>query len=369
MADDQATFVVQTAAETYELREAPLPEIGPDDALLQVEGCGVCGTDLEVFEGVSRVQFPIVPGHEPFGRIMRIGQSASAKWGVGEGDRVAVHSTLTCGRCRTCRAGLRGCTAPEFADSTIYGFRSPDVAPTLWGGFSTHLYLAPEAIVVPMSASLGIAAASLFNVMSNGVDWVFEIAGARAGMSVAILGPGPRGLASVIAARATGAGPIAVTGLAADRDRLALATELGADHALEVPRDAADGTVAQQVVDALGRQPDIVVDCTPLSLTSVTDAVTMAARKGTVVLAGLKGPGAMAPIPVDTVANKQLTIRGAVSRSLQSMEFAISLLESGRWPFERFASHAFGLADADTGVRALTGDNRPIHVRIEPGLR
>jgi threonine dehydrogenase-like Zn-dependent dehydrogenase len=109
-----------------------------------------------------------------------------------------------------------------------------------------------------------------------------------------------------------------------------------------------------------------VIDCTPLSVSSVTDAVRMAARKGTVVLAGLKGPDAMAPIPVDTVANKQLTIRGAVSRSLRSMEFGIELLESGRWPFERFASHAFGLADADRGVRALTGEHRPIHVRIEP---
>jgi threonine dehydrogenase-like Zn-dependent dehydrogenase len=369
---DQATFVVQTAPERYELREAPLPDVGPDDALLRVEACGVCGTDLEVFEGVSRVRFPIVPGHEPFGRIVRIGDAASRRWALSEGDRVAVHSTLTCGRCRTCRAGLRGCTAPEFADSTIYGFRSPDVAPTLWGGFSTHLYLAPEAIVVPIADSLSVAAASLFNVMSNGVDWVFEIAGARAGMSVAILGPGPRGLASVIAARATGAGPIAVTGLAGDRDRLTLAKELGADHTIEVAggSDApagATGDVAEQVVDALGRQPDIVIDCTPLSLSSVTDAVRMAARKGTIVLAGLKGPDAMAPIPVDTVANKQLTIRGAVSRSLRSMEFGIELLESGRWPFERFASHAFGLADADQGVRALTGEHRPIHVRIEPG--
>ena len=379
MADDQATFVVQTAPERYELRRAPLPDIGPDEALLQVEACGVCGTDLEVFEGVSRVRFPIVPGHEPFGRILRIGDGARRRWAVDEGDRVAVHSTLTCGRCRACRAGLRGCTAPEFADSTVYGFRSPEVAPTLWGGFSTHLYLAPEAIVVPMSDSLTLAAASLFNVMSNGVDWVFEIAGARAGMSVAILGPGPRGLASVIAARATGAGPIAVTGLAADRDRLALARELGADHALEVSdgsdgsqgEDGTDGpaaSVVEQVVDALGRQPDIVIDCTPMSLSSVTDAVQMAARKGTVVLAGLKGPDAMAPIPVDTVANKQLTIRGAVSRSLRSMEFAIELLESGRWPFERFASHAFGLEDAHEGVRALTGENRPIHVRIEPAM-
>jgi threonine dehydrogenase-like Zn-dependent dehydrogenase len=359
---DRARFVVQTAPETYELREAPLPDVGPDDALLAVEACGVCGTDVEVFEGLLPTKFPIIPGHEPVGRVVAVGQNARRRWAVDEGDRVAVHSTLTCGRCRTCRAGLRGCTAPEFADSTIYGFRSPDVPPGLWGGFSTHLYLAPEAITVPMSSKVSVAAASLFNVMANGVDWVLELGGARAGTSVAILGPGPRGLAAVLAAVATGAGPIAVTGLPSDRDRLDLALELGADHAVEVTGES----VVDEVVAALGEQPDLVVDCTPMALTSVTDAMVMAARKGTVVLAGMKGPKGFAPVPVDLVATKQLTIKGAVSRSLTSMEHAIALIESGRWPFERFASHSFGLEDAATGVRALTGTDKPIHVRIEP---
>jgi threonine dehydrogenase-like Zn-dependent dehydrogenase len=359
---DRATFVVQTAPETYELRDAPLPSVGPDDALLAVEACGVCGTDVEVFEGLLGTKFPIVPGHEPLGRIIAIGDNARRKWAVSEGDRVAVHSTLTCGRCRTCRAGLRGCTAPEFADSTIYGFRSPEVAPGLWGGFSTHLYLAPEAILVPMSPDVSVAAASLFNVMSNGVDWVLDVGGARAGMAVAILGPGPRGLASVIAAKATGAGPIAVTGLPSDRDRLDLALEMGADHAVEVTGES----VVDDVVSALGEAPNLVVDCTPMSLSSVTDAVVMAARKGTVVLAGMKGPKGLAPIPVDVVAGKQLTIKGAVSRSLTSMEHAIALIESGRWPFERFASDTFPLEKAADGVRSLIGDDKPIHVRIEP---
>ena len=359
---DRATFVVQTAPETYELRDAPLPSVGPDDALLAVEACGVCGTDVEVFEGLLGTKFPIVPGHEPLGRIIAIGDNARRKWAVSEGDRVAVHSTLTCGRCRTCRAGLRGCTAPEFADSTIYGFRSPEVAPGLWGGFSTHLYLAPEAILVPISPDVSVAAASLFNVMSNGVDWVLDVGGVRAGMAVAILGPGPRGLASVIAAKATGAGPIAVTGLPSDRDRLDLALEMGADHAVEVTGES----VVDDVVSALGEAPNLVVDCTPMSLSSVTDAVVMAARKGTVVLAGMKGPKGLAPIPVDVVAGKQLTIKGAVSRSLTSMEHAIALIESGRWPFERFASDTFPLEKAADGVRSLIGDDKPIHVRIEP---
>jgi threonine dehydrogenase-like Zn-dependent dehydrogenase len=357
-----ATFVVQTAPKTYELRSAPLPDIGADDGLVELEGCGVCGTDVEVFEGVLDRKYPIIPGHEPFGRISKIGKNAKAKWQLDEGDRVAIHSTLTCGRCHTCRRGLRGCTAPEFADSTIYGFRSPDVAPGLWGGFSTHLYLAPEAILVPMPDQLSVAAASLFNVMSNGVDWVLEVGGMRAGMTVAILGAGPRGIASVIAARAAGAAEIVITGLSTDARRLALAMTMGADHALDV----SNRDVVVAVLSELKNPPDLVVDCTPISLPSVTDAINMAARKGTIVLAGMKGPKGNAPIPVDIVSGKQLTLKGAVSRSLQSMEYAISLLSEGQLPYEQFASDAFSIEDAAAGIEALIGDDKPIHVRIVP---
>jgi threonine dehydrogenase-like Zn-dependent dehydrogenase len=361
---DTARFVVQTAAYQYDMRDTPLPEVGPDEGLLELEGCGVCGTDLEVFEGVLGRGYPIVPGHEPFGRVLRIGGAAEAKWQVSEGDRVAVHSTLTCGRCRTCRRGLRGCTAPEFADTTIYGFRSPEIPPALWGGFSTHLYLAPEAIVVPLPEHLTTGAASLFNVMSNGVDWVLQVGGLRAGMTVAILGPGPRGIASVIAACAAGAAEVAITGLSSDAERLALAEKCGADHAIDVTGSDA----VEAVLGRLRRPPDLVVDCTPMSLSSVTDAVNMAARKGVIVLAGMKGPSGMAPIPVDLVSAKQLTIKGAVSRSLESMEYAISLLSAGQAPYDQFASHAFPLERAAEALHALGGNNKPIHVRIVPSL-
>lgn len=359
---DMATAVVQTAPETYELRSFPIPSVDDDTGLLAVEACGVCGTDVEVFEGGAGRSYPIVPGHEPLGRIVAIGDRARAKWGVGVGDRVAVHSTLTCGRCRTCRAGLRGCTAPEFVDSTIYGFRSPEIEPALWGGFATHLYLAPEAMVLPVDPTLSVGAASLFNVMSNGVDWVMELGRVRAGMPVAILGPGPRGLASLIAALASGAGPVAVTGLASDGERLEMARELGATAAIDIT----DVDPVEAVTDALGRAPALVVDTTPKSVQAVVDAVGMVARQGTVVLAGLKGHGRTAPIPVDQLAAKQVTIRGAVSRSLASMELAIELIESRRWPFDELASHAFALSDAEAAVRSLMSPTPPLHARIQP---
>jgi threonine dehydrogenase-like Zn-dependent dehydrogenase len=209
-----------------------------------------------------------------------------------------------------------------------------------------------------------VGAASLFNVMSNGVDWVLQVGGLRAGMTVAILGPGPRGIASAIAARAAGAAEIAITGLCTDAERLAFALECGADHAVDVTGvDAVDA-----VLSRLHRPPHLVVDCTPLSLSSVTDAIKMAARQGVVVLAGMKGPGGMAPVPVDLVSTKQLTLKGAVSRSLESMEYAIDLLGQNRAPFDRFASHAFPVEKAEEALRSLAADHKPMHVRIVPSL-
>jgi threonine dehydrogenase-like Zn-dependent dehydrogenase len=92
----------------------------------------------------------------------------------------------------------------------------------------------------------------------------------------------------------------------------------------------------------------------------------MAATEATVVIAGLKGANATAAIPVQTVLSKQLTIKGAASRSLESMERAIDLLRRDQVPYERFASHAFSLEQAADAIRSMTGAERPIHARIEP---
>ena len=80
-----------------------LPAIGDDDALLHVEACGLCGTDHEQFTGELFPGFAFVPGHESVGIIERIGNRAAARWGVREGDRVAVEVFLSCGTCAACR--------------------------------------------------------------------------------------------------------------------------------------------------------------------------------------------------------------------------------------------------------------------------
>ena len=86
-------------------RQLPIPEVTHDDAILAVEACGLCGTDHEEFTGELFPGFPFVPGHESVGIVERIGPRAAQRWGVAEGDRVAVEVFLSCRSCAQCRAG------------------------------------------------------------------------------------------------------------------------------------------------------------------------------------------------------------------------------------------------------------------------
>src|SRR3972149_2757103 len=97
--------VVQTAPRSLEMRELPLPQVGREDGLLQVEACGICGSDYEQYQGALPVRFPVIPGHEPVGRIVELGDEAARRWGVKVGDRVAVETLIPCGFCRHCVGG------------------------------------------------------------------------------------------------------------------------------------------------------------------------------------------------------------------------------------------------------------------------
>ena len=95
MASVRAAVLVKP--KTLEAREFPRPAIGLDDALLRIEACGICGSDYEQYEGAQPqhedyTPYPVIPGHEPLGVIEEIGTRARARWGVAEGDRVAVRS-------------------------------------------------------------------------------------------------------------------------------------------------------------------------------------------------------------------------------------------------------------------------------------
>src|SRR5258705_7249326 len=178
---------------------------------------------------VLRTPMRVIPGHEPLGVIEKIGDAAAQRWGVDVGDRVAVETMLSCRFCSACLAGnYHLCRTRR-----IYSYIPLAEAPGLWGAYSQYMFVHRNSVVHKIDASLAPSTAVMFNPLGAGFRWAVEMPRTGPGDTVLVLGPGQRGLASVIACREAGADQILVTGLAADPKKLALALDSGADHAID----------------------------------------------------------------------------------------------------------------------------------------
>ncbi len=358
---EKAIAAVMVGLNTMETREIDIPAVGEDDALLRIEAAGVCGTDYEWFRGDLPVPYPLILGHEPLGLIEAIGPEASRRWGVAVGDRVAVRSAYRCGRCEACLEGRdRPCPSGGRFGSTALERR-----PGLWGAFAQFMYLPPGAVVYPMDEALPAELAVMFNPLGAGFSWAVEATGLEPGNSIAILGPGQRGLCSVIAARDAGASLVAVTGLGSDEHKLAVARDLGADLAINV--DGEDPV--ERVMDATGGEGvDVVLDTTPYAVRAVAQAVRMVKVGGTVVLAGLKGGRSMADLSSDEIIQKQATIKGVRGVAFGAFERAVKAIHSGRHPLHKLHTHSFPIEAAEQAIKTLSGESgQPsIHVVIVP---
>jgi threonine dehydrogenase-like Zn-dependent dehydrogenase len=365
------TAAVAVDALRTEIQQFPFPDVGEDDGVLEVEVAGVCGTDWEIYRRESRGRDlgPLILGHENVGRIAAVGDAAAARWGVAAGDRVVVEEFLPCGQCGWCRSG-RGwlCEATDSRGSAPfrrYGSTPIDVPPSLWGGFGEFLYLHPNSIVHRIDDDIPGELAALFVPISNGLRWVLDVGGGAVGGTILIQGPGQHGLGCVVAAAAAGMKTIVVSGVSDDH-RLEVARELGADHTVDAgAEDVVDR--AWDVTD--GRGVDVVVDLAPGAPETVEVAVGAAAKGGVVVLASSKHDRPVAGFSNDTVVRKELTVRGVRGRDPASVERALELIASRRFPLELMSTHSFGLRDVDKALR-LVGerwDPAAIHVNVVPG--
>ncbi len=348
MAPPRTTLaMVQTAPRVLEARELPIPDLTEDTALLRIEACGICGSDAEQFEGVLRTPMPAIPGHEPLGIVEAIGERAARRWGVDVGDRVAVETMLPCQHCEVCRSGdYHLCTRKR-----VYSYVPLDHEHGLFGAYSQYLVLDPRSIVHRIDPALPPEIAVMFNPLGAGYRWAVEIPGTGPGDVVLILGPGQRGLASVIAAREAGAAKIIVTGLAADARKLELARAFGADATIDVENEDLKHRV-RELTD--GRGADVVVEVTAWATGPVRDSIDCVRPGGTVVLAGVKG---FKPIPdfiSDKIVLKEIVMRGAIGVTSSGYRSAIRLLESGRVPVEQMHTHRFPLREAELAIRTLS---------------
>jgi alcohol dehydrogenase len=357
------TSAVLVDVERFELRKFPIPAVGDDDGLLRLELAGVCGSDVLHWGGHSAVSrnLPAILGHEIVGRIETVGPLAARRWGVEAGDRVIVEASFGCGICDLClRGSYQMCDAGEG-----YGGRiSADVAPHLWGAYGQHLYLPPRARVHRVgdviSPEVGVVIGA---VLANGVRWVHTIGSAGVGDAVVVFGPGPQGLAAVIAAHAAGAATIIVVGRDGDQARLAFARDCGATHTL---------TFNERTVEAIAeltanQMADVVIDVTG-SPTSPAAAAAAVRPLGTFVMAGSTS-GASVPLPWNELVRKEVRAQGVNSHDQAAVRAAITLATSGQYPLEHMVTHRFPLGstgDALDLIRHASGGDGVIKAVIDP---
>ena len=346
-------------------RELPLPPIGDNDGLLRVEACGLCGTDHEEFTGAIVPGFAFVPGHESVGVVEQIGPRAAARWGVQEGDRVAVEVFQSCRECDACRAGsYQRCARHGLAD--MYGFVSVEHPPGLWGGYAHHQYLAPDSLLCPVPATIDSVTATMFNPLGAGIRWGVTVARTRPGDVVAVLGPGVRGLSVCAAVTHAGAGFVMVTGRGRrDAPRLAVASRFGATLAVDVENT----DPVRALRNATGGLADVVVDVTAKAPDALMQAVKLARPGGTNCRRGTRGAASVGTsFDPDQVVYKELRVLGALGVDTAAYSQALELLAARRFPFEELPRRVVGLDDVGAllSVMAGEGDVPPVHAVLAP---
>tara|TARA_Y100001934_G_C12345371_1_gene772470 strand:- start:918 stop:2015 length:1098 start_codon:yes stop_codon:yes gene_type:complete len=338
--------MVLTANRQLEAMDIELPDIDGNSALLRLEACGICGSDYEQFEGVLRTPVPVIPGHEPLGVIERIGDKAARRWGVDVGDRVAVETMLSCRHCSACLGG----TYHLCDERRIYSYIPLFEEPGLWGGYAQYMYLHPNSVLHKVNPDIPASIAVIFNPLGAGFRWAVDMPDARPGDTVVIMGPGQRGLASVIALRHVGVTDIIVTGLAADAEKLALARLYGAREIIDVDNE----NVVHRVKELTnGRGADIVVDVSSYATQPVADALQLVKVGGQIILAGVKGFKPVDNFVSDLIVMKEATIKGAIGVTSTSYRQAIDVIESGQVDFSPMHTHDFDLEDAELAIRTL----------------
>ncbi len=357
-----AFAMVQTAKRTLTPMDIEIPDIDDESAILKLEACGICGSDYEQFEDVLRTPMPVIPGHEPLGTIAKIGDKAAQRWGIDVGDRVAVETMLSCRHCDPCLGG----TYHLCDNRKIYSYVPLTEWPGLWGGYAQYMFLHKNSVLHRVDPQLPASLAVMFNPLGAGFRWAVEMPQTQPGDTVVILGPGQRGLASVVACREVGAGTIIVTGLAADADKFHVARSFGADYCINV--DNEDPVRRVKEITG-GKGADVVVDVSAYATKPVMDAMRMVRTGGKVVLAGVKGFQPVEGFISDYVVTKEIQVMGAMGVTSRGYQAAIRLIESGKVDLMQMHTHDFALQDAALAIRTLAReipDDSSIHSCLIP---
>jgi threonine dehydrogenase-like Zn-dependent dehydrogenase len=322
--------------------EMPMPKIEPTEVLVQIKACGICGSDLGLYDWREADRFrmgipikpPVIIGHEPAGVVAEIGSEVPAIRGLKVGDRVAADSWGGCGNCYYCRMGyFNMCSGPR-----------KNIGSLANGGMAEYcaipyfnLYKVPESVSWNEAAAL-----QPLGVAMRGMETLVNF---KAGDDVAVLGVGPIALFEALLARAAGAGKVFVTGLGMDKPRLALAEKLGF-----TALNSEEVNVKETILKATGGLGvDVVFDA--ISEGVPPEAVGLLKRIGQLVITATVG--SKVTFNGAEFMSREIIITMNKFRNPSTFHRVINLLASGRVDVRPLITHSFKIEECDKAFKTL----------------
>ena len=340
-----------------EIIEVELDPPGPGELLVRVGAAGLCHSDLSVIDGSRPRVMPMALGHEAAGEVVEAGAGVER---FAPGDHVVLAFVPACGGCEPCRAGRAALCEPgavaNAAGTLLSGERrlgELDGMPLNHhlgvSAFSDHIVVS-QASAVKVDPELPVELAALFGcAVLTGVGAAVNAARIQPGERVAIFGLGGVGLSALLGAVLQEAAPIVAVDVVADK--LALALELGATHAVPAGPEA-----VEEVRALTGGGADHAIE-TVGSARVLADAYAATRRGGSTTTVGLPDPSQMLSIPAVGLVAEERTLRGSYLGSsvpARDLPRFIDLHREGRLPVERLLTHRLGLDEINEGFDRLS---------------
>jgi S-(hydroxymethyl)mycothiol dehydrogenase len=339
MSQEVRGIIARAKGEPVSMETIVIPDPGPGEAVVAIQACGVCHTDLHYREGGINDDFPFLLGHEAAGVVESVGEGVTE---VAPGDYVILNWRAVCGDCRACRRGQpQYCFNTHNATQKMTLTDGTELSPALGIGAFCDKTLVAAGQCTKVDPAASPAAAGLLGCgVMAGLGAVLNTAGVTRGQSVAVFGCGGVGDAAIAGARLAGASTI--IGVDVDDRKLEWAKGFGATHVcnsretdpVEFIRSVTGGFGADVCIEAIGR---------PEVYKQAFEARDLA---GTVVLVGVPNPEMILELPFIEVFGRGGALKSSwYGDCLPSRDFPmlIDLYLQGRLDLDGFVSETIGL--------------------------
>ncbi|MFD9884415.1 S-(hydroxymethyl)mycothiol dehydrogenase [Streptomyces alboflavus] len=349
MAQQVRGVVARAKGEPVRIETVVVPDPGPGEAVVKVQACGVCHTDLHYREGGINDEFPFLLGHEAAGVVESVGEGVTE---VAPGDYVILNWRAVCGQCRACKRGRpQYCFDTHNAKQKMTLTDGTELAPALGIGAFAEKTLVAAGQCTKVDPAASPAAAGLLGCgVMAGLGAAINTGGVGRGDSVAVIGCGGVGNAAVVGARLAGAAKVIAVDI--DDRKLETARGLGATDTvnsrssdpIEAIRELTGGFGADVVIEAVGR---------PETYEQAFYARDLA---GTVVLVGVPTPEMRIDLPLLDVFGRGGALKSSwYGDCLPSRDFPmlIDLYRQGRLDLDAFVTETIALDEVEKAFERM----------------